>query len=241
VIITDAGSYSDVVFGLVTLLGFDYRPQLADLPDAKLWRINPAADYTGGWTPPPAAVSTWTGSRGTGRHPVGDRVDPHRRRLRLRRATRDLPRRKPHPAREAIAHHGQIFKTLHVLSFVDDPVHRREIKFMRNLQEDRHALARHVFHGRRGELHQAYREGMEDQLEALGLVLNCITLWNTVYLDAALNTLRAQGYPILEADVARLSPYARSHINVHGHCSFHLPDLGGARRPLRDPDADDVP
>jgi len=44
-IITDTGSYSDVVFGLVTLLGFDYRPQLADLPDAKLWRINPSATH----------------------------------------------------------------------------------------------------------------------------------------------------------------------------------------------------
>jgi TnpA family transposase len=33
------------VFGLLRLLGFDYRPKLADLPDAKLWRINPTADY----------------------------------------------------------------------------------------------------------------------------------------------------------------------------------------------------
>ena len=45
VLITDQGSYSDVVFGIVTLLGFDYRPVLADLPDAKLWRINASADY----------------------------------------------------------------------------------------------------------------------------------------------------------------------------------------------------
>jgi TnpA family transposase len=45
IIITDAGSYSDVVFGLLQLLGFDYRPQLADLPDAKLWRIDRTADY----------------------------------------------------------------------------------------------------------------------------------------------------------------------------------------------------
>ncbi len=44
-IITDTGSYSDIVFGLLRLLGFDYRPQLADLPDAKLWRIDQAADY----------------------------------------------------------------------------------------------------------------------------------------------------------------------------------------------------
>jgi Tn3 transposase DDE domain len=78
---------------------------------------------------------------------------------------------------------------------------------------------------------------MEDQLGALGLALNCITLWNTFYLDAALTQLRADDYPVLIEDVARLSPYMRRHINVHGHYSFHLPDLAGARRALRDPDA----
>jgi Tn3 transposase DDE domain len=80
---------------------------------------------------------------------------------------------------------------------------------------------------------------MEDQLGALGLVLNCITLWNTVYLDAALTQLRADGYPVLEEDVARLSVYIRRHLNVEGRHSFQLPDLAGARRPLRDPDAGD--
>ena len=33
------------MFAILTLLGFDYRPVLADLPDAKLWRIDPGADY----------------------------------------------------------------------------------------------------------------------------------------------------------------------------------------------------
>lgn len=136
---------------------------------------------------------------------------------------------------DAIAHYGRIFKTMHVLTFVDDETYRRGIKGMRNLQEGRHDLARNTFHGRRGELFHAYRDGMEDQLGALGLVLNCITLWNTVYLDAAIEQLRTDGYPVRGEDVARLSPYVRAHINVHGHYSFQLPDLNG-RRPLRDPD-----
>lgn len=68
---------------------------------------------------------------------------------------------------------------------------------------------------------------MEDELGALGLVLSCITLWNTVYLDAALAQPRADGYPVLEADVARLSPYVRRHINVHGHTRSSFPELGG--------------
>jgi len=76
---------------------------------------------------------------------------------------------------------------------------------------------------------------MEDQLGALGLVINCITLWNTVYLDAALAKLRVEGYPVLDVDVARLSPYLYAHINVHGHYTFQPPNLAGGRRALRDP------
>jgi TnpA family transposase len=49
-----------------------------------------------------------------------------------------------------------------------------------NRGEGRHSLAREVFHGRRGELRQRYREGQEDQLGALGLVVNVLVLWNTI-------------------------------------------------------------
>ncbi|MFE3261067.1 hypothetical protein [Nocardia sp. NPDC059229] len=34
-------------------------------------------------------------------------------------------------------------------------------------------------------------------------------------------------------------PFIRSHIGIDGHYAFHLPDLGGTHRPLRDPDARD--
>ncbi|GAA5062225.1 hypothetical protein GCM10023336_40410 [Streptomyces similanensis] len=44
-VVTDTASYSDIVFGLLTLAGFAYAPQLADLPDQKLWRIDRSADY----------------------------------------------------------------------------------------------------------------------------------------------------------------------------------------------------
>jgi TnpA family transposase len=51
-------------------------------------------------------------------------------------------------------------------------------------------------HGRRGELHQRYREGQEDQLGALGLTVNLVVLWNTIYMDAALNQLMSEGYEV---------------------------------------------
>ena len=45
-------------------------------------------------------------------------------------------------------------------------------------------------------------------------MLNLLVLWNTVYIDDALQKLRAQGHPVREEDVARLSPFIRKHINV---------------------------
>jgi Tn3 transposase DDE domain len=63
-------------------------------------------------------------------------------------------------------------------------------------------------------------------------------LWTTVYLDAAVRQLRAQGYLVLEEDMTRLSPFVSRHLSVHGTYSFVLPDLApGAIRELRNPDA----
>ncbi|PZS27965.1 MAG: Tn3 family transposase [Pseudonocardiales bacterium] len=233
VIITDTGSYSDIVFGLLRLLGFDYQPQLADLPDQKLWRTDPTADY-GALNP--AARGRIDLAKIAAHWPDMLRLAAsiHTGTVTAHDALRVLaPGGTLTQLGQALAHFGRIFKTRHVLTFVDDETYRRGIKAMRNLSEGRHDLARHVFHGHTGELRHGYRDGMEDQLGALGLVLNCITLWNTIYLDHAITQLRADGHPINEADLARISPYMRKHINVHGHYSFTT-RTGKTLRPLRE-------
>ena len=48
---------------------------------------------------------------------------------------------------------------------------------------------------------------MEDQLGALGLVLNCVVLWNTFYTDRAITALRDDGQVVNDNDIARLSAY----------------------------------
>jgi hypothetical protein len=73
---------------------------------------------------------------------------------------------------------------------------------------------------------------MEDQIGALGLVLNAIVLFNTRYMDAALIHLRAGGFDVREEDVARLSPFVRHHINMMGRYSFQLPEMSGGLRSL---------
>ena len=84
---------------------------------------------------------------------------------------------------------------------------------------------------------QPYRTGQEDQLGALGLVLNAVVLFNTRYIDLAVTALRAQGYPVRDEDAARLSPLGYAHINMLGRYTFPAPSGAQRLRPLRDPDA----
>jgi len=121
---------------------------------------------------------------------------------------------------------------------LDDETKRRSTLGQLNRGEGRHNLARAVFHGKRGELRQRYREGQEDQLGALGLIVNMVVLWNTIYIEAALEQLRKEGFPIRNEDAARLSPLIHDHINMLGRYSFAMPDIvaRGGLRPLRNPD-----
>ena len=133
---------------------------------------------------------------------------------------------------------GRLVKTLYLLRYIDDEVCSRRILIPLDRGEGRHQLARVIFHGRRGELRHRYREGQEDQLGALGLTVNLVVLWNTIYKDAALNQLILEGDETRTEDVARLSPLGLKHINMLGRYALTLPDFvarGELRPPLRDP------
>ena len=127
-----------------------------------------------------------------------------------------LSGKNPTTLSKAITELGRIAKTLYLLAYIDDETYRRRILIQLNRGEGRHSLARTVFHGQRGELRQRYREVQEDQLGALGLIVNMLVLWNTRYMNAALSHLRSIDVAVVPEDVARLSPLGYKHINVLG-------------------------
>ncbi|WP_321823721.1 Tn3-like element ISXc4 family transposase, partial [Xanthomonas citri] len=236
-IMTDTGAYSDLVFGLFRLSNYRFCPRLADVGGTRFWRVDPDADYGD--------------LNALARQRVNlDRITPHwddvlrlvgSLKLGLVPAmgimrTLQVDER-PTSLAQAIAEIGRIDKTIHTLNFIDDEARRRATLLQLNLGEGRHSLAREVFHGKRGELFQRYREGQEDQLSALGLVVNMIVLWNTLYMDAVLTQLRSEGYPVKPEDEARLSPFGHEHINMLGRYSFSVPEAvaRGELRPLTKP------
>jgi hypothetical protein len=232
---------SDVVFGLFHMLGFRFSPRLADMGDRRFWRIDMSADYgtlngiASHRIDTDVITKNWDDMlRVVGSLRLGV-VEP----LELMRILQN----DGHPSTlaRAIGEIGRIAKSLYMLSYIDDEAYRRRILIQLNKGESRHSLARKVFFGQKGELRQRYREGQEEQLNALGLVVNAIILWNTVYMDRALADIRQRGMTVLPEDVARLSPIGHEHVNVYGKYSFTLaePIQQGDFHPLREVDEDE--
>ena len=235
-IMSDTAGASDLVFGLFWLLGYQFSPRLADAGEARFYRMDPNADY--GALNDIARHQTKAGRirqhwddmlRVAGSLKLGT--------VQASELVRSFLRsERPSSLASAIMELGRINKTIYLLNYIDDAAYRRRILTQINRGEHRHRVIRAICYGRRGEIRKPYRQGQEDQLNALGLVTNAVVLWNTIYMEAALNHLRDQGIKIQPADMARLSPLRHKHIHVLGRYAFTLPEpiANGALRPLND-------
>jgi TnpA family transposase len=180
VITTDQGSYSDIVYGMFAVCGYQFAPRHADITDTQMWWVDTAMlDGTpprGGRGPRawgdfatlglrrvslPAILSHWddmvrvAGSLATGQVRAYDLI---RMMMADGRVT---------GLGSAFASYGRIFKTLHLLQVIHVEEYRRMIGAQLNVGESRHNLARRVFFGNLGRLMRGYERGMEDPLTEL--------------------------------------------------------------------------
>ena len=216
-------------------------PRLADAGAATFWRLNPT-DY---------------GSLNSlARHQInrvlveqhyddllrvaGSLLQRHTTASQLVRALRSHTRHLASLAK-ALQHVGRAAKTIHLLDYCNDQPFRRRILTQLNRGESRHALARDVCHGHRGELRQRYRQGQEEQLGALGLIVNTIVLYNAIYSQRALDHIAAStANQPRDEDIQRLSLLGTDHVTLTGPYRVLLPAPlhdGSTYRPLNTPQA----
>ncbi|OVY78686.1 Tn3 family transposase [Yersinia pestis] len=233
-IMTDTAGTSDIIFGLFWLLGYQFSPRLADAGEAVFWRVDKSANYGAldelarGCADLSKAENQWDEMmRTAGSLKLGT--------IHASELIRSLLKSsRPSGLAQAIMAVGRVNKTLYLLNYIDDEDYRRRILTQLNRGESRHAVARAICYGQRGEIRKRYREGQEDQLGALGLVTNAVVLWNTLYMQEALSWMRSNGEETRDEDIARLSPLMHGHINMLGHYTFTLSDdiLNGELRAL---------
>jgi len=235
-VMTDTAGYSDIIFGLFGLLGYQFSPRIADIGNTRFWRIDSSADYgvlnniSKNKIRIDLIVRYWedilkvVGSLKTGNVNPVQLIPTFKRGNKITMLGR------------AFGEVGRIYKTQHLLSYVDIEDYQRKILTQLNRGESRHNVARSVFYGKKGQLYQSYREGQENQLDALGFIVNAIIVWNTRYMQESIEKLRASGAVVNDNEIQRLSALGYDHINIMGKYSFEISEAidGGKLRSLVD-------
>ena len=182
---TDTAGYTDQVFGLSHLLGFVFAPRIRDISDSKLYQL------------PEMELKKNINNLASARINTNIIEQNYEDILRLAYSIKDglvsssliLSKlgsySRQNSLAKALQEMGRIEKTIFILRYATDNVLRRRILVGLNKGEAMNGLARAVFFGKQGELRE---RDLQDQLQrasALNILINAISIWNTVYLEKA--------------------------------------------------------
>jgi TnpA family transposase len=103
-----------------------------------------------------------------------------------------------------------------LLDWFRNPALRRRVQAGLNKGEARNALARAVFMQRLGEIRDRKPENQSYCASGLTLLTAAISLWNTVYMERAVDALKRKGMKINTQLLSHLSPLGCEHINLTG-------------------------
>ncbi|MCY4757279.1 Tn3 family transposase [Pelomonas aquatica] len=216
---TDTAGFTDHIFGLCPVVGFTFAPRIADLKDKRIFVPGKAEDWP--------ALSTLIGGNLNVKsiEQVFDDVRRLGASIKQGTVTSSLMLRKlsAYPRQNSIAiglrEMGRIERSLHTLKWLREPEYRRRVGAGLNKGESRHKLARAVFFHRLGEIRDRAFEDQQNRASGLNLVMQAITIWNTVYLDRAIQALR-QHQTIDDSMVSHISPLGWHHVNLTGDYSW---------------------
>lgn len=127
---------------------------------------------------------------------------------------------------------------LFMLDWFRDLGLRRRVQAGLNKGEARNALARAVFMHRLGEIRGRGLENQSYRASGLTLLTAAIALWNTVYIERAIEFLKRKKLLINDQLLSHLSPLGWEHINLNGDYVWrnNLKLGTGKYRPLRSVD-----
>ena len=213
---TDTAGFTDHVFALMHLLDFRFAPRIRDLADKRLFVPGKTADY-------PALATLMGGTINIKQiRAHWDEILRLAASIRQGTVTASLMLRKlgSYPRQNGLAvalrEVGRIERTLFTLDWLQNVDLRRRVHAGLNKGEARNALARAVFFNRLGEMRDRSFENQRYRASGLNLVTAAIVLWNTVYLDRAIQAIKNHGQPVDDNLLQHLSPLGWEHINLTG-------------------------
>jgi len=221
---TDTAGYTDQVFGLSHLLGFRFAPRIRDISELKLYSLTKPGDY-------PEIENIIHGRINT--KIIQENYDDV---LRLAHSIAEgkvsgsliMSKLGSYARQNALAtalrEMGRIEKTIFVLDYISNESLRRRIQRGLNKSEAVNALARAIFFGKHGELRERELQDQLQRASALNILINAISIWNTAYLQKAIDYSKSKG-DFNDSLLKHIAPLGWEHINFLGEYTFDVKNV----------------
>jgi TnpA family transposase len=206
------------------LLGFRFTPRIRDLSELKLYSFSKPSDY-----------------------PKIENIIQGKINVKIIRENYDDVLRLAHSIREgkvsgslimsklgsyarqnalatALREMGRIEKTIFILDYISNESLRRRIQRGLNKGEAMNALARAIFFGKRGELRERELQDQLQRASALNILINAISIWNTTYLQKAIEYSKTNGN-VSDELLKHIAPLGWEHINFLGEYTFDVKNI----------------
>jgi len=231
---TDTAGATDHVFGLCHLLGYRFAPRIKDLKDRKLYTVEKPGRYPllepliGDTIDMAAIIGQWPELvRLKASIEAGVTIPS----VILRKLAAAGPGNVLSQALRAV---GRLERTLFTLQWLSDPELRQRSHAGLNKGEASNSLRRAVFFHRQGEIRDRTFENQSFRASGLSLITAAIVHWNTVYLERAVQHIRAHGGSVPDDLLPHVAPLGWEHIALTGDYVWAEEETASAFRPLND-------
>lgn len=213
---TDTHGYTEIIFALCYLLGYDFMPRIRDLKDQQLYKVDKQHDY-GVFSPllTKTADSSIVEEQWEKMAHVAislkERTSPAH--LVVQRLISSFPADR---LSKAFTNLGRIIKTQYILRYLTNQKLRQTVQLQLNKGEYRHGLARRVFFADQGAFNTGDYEEIMNKASCLSLVSNAILYWNTLKINGIVEQLRSQGETVEDETLRHIALLPYKHVIPNG-------------------------
>ena len=181
----DTGGFTDHVFAVTALLGFQFIPRIRDLPSKRLYLFKPDAcpkelkGLIGGKIRDRLIAANWPDILRSVATMASGAMPPSQ----LLRKFASYPRQ--HELAVALREIGRVERTLFIIDWLLDADMQRRAQIGLNKGEAHHALKNALRIGRQGEIRDRTSEGQHFRMAGLNLLAAIVIYWNTKHLGQA--------------------------------------------------------
>ena len=213
---SDTGGFTDHVFAMCALLGYQFAPRLRNLSSLRLHGmpgITPTKmmqELIAAHGNLPRIQQQWSDIVRLVASIITHKVVPSE----VLRQLSSFPRQNELAI--ALREIGRIERTLFILEWISSEALQRRAQMGLNKGEAHHALKRALNFNRRGEITDQTSENQHLHMLHLNLLAAIIIYWNTKNLGSIIHDKQQQGIHIPREQLAHLSPLGWEHIILTG-------------------------